>query len=96
MWRMREKQARREEEIAATLRRQELQLLRGSWSQPPFQLSPPNNRAQIENFNSALGLKLKPDNFDGSVPLREFITQFDLIARANNWGDPHKTIALAA
>jgi len=92
---MREEQARREEEIAATFHRQdeELQLLRGSRS---LQLSPPNNRARTENLNSELGFKLKPNNYDGSVPLREFITQFDLIARANNWSDSHKTVALAA
>lgn len=27
--------------------------------------------------------KLKPDTFDGTVPLREFFSQFNLIARAN-------------
>jgi len=73
-----------------------VQLLRGSRSQPSQQLSPPDNRARTENLNSELGFKLKPDNYDGSVPLHEFITQFDLIARTNNWSDSHKTVALAA
>jgi len=36
-----------------------------------------------ETIAKELGFKLKPDNFDGTVPLREFFTQFDLIARAN-------------
>jgi len=95
---MREEQARREEEIAVMLRRhdEELQLLQGSRSQPSQQLNPPNNRARIENLNFKLGYKLKPDNYDGSVPLREFLTQFDLIARANNWSDSHKTVAFTA
>ncbi|XP_071582142.1 uncharacterized protein [Temnothorax nylanderi] len=31
------------------------------------------------------GLKLKPDTFDGTAPLREFLAQFHLIARANLW-----------
>ena len=30
-------------------------------------------------------IKLKPDTFDGSAPLRKFFAQFDLIARANCW-----------
>jgi len=100
MRRMREEQARRDEEIAATLRRQdeELQLLRGSRSQP--QLSPSNNRScgDVANndFRARTGFKLKPDIFDGKVPLREFLSQFLLIARANNWDDSTKTIALAA
>jgi len=75
---------------------EELQLLRGSRSQPSQQLSPPNNRARIENLNSELGFKLKPDNYDGSILLCEFLIQIDLIARAYNWSDSHKTVALAA
>ena len=46
--------------------------------------------------NFELGYKLKPENFDGSVPLREFITQFDLIARANGWNSYQKALALAS
>jgi len=40
--------------------------------------------------------KFKPGNFDGTVPLREFLTQFDLIARKNAWPDSVKTVALAS
>ena len=46
--------------------------------------------------SAGLGLKLKPDIFDGSVPLREYLSQFSLIARANSWDDARKSIALAA
>lgn len=67
-------------------------------SQTLLQLSPTNNRGQnIENNNGhGLDHKLKPDSYDGSVPLREFLTQFNLIARANGWNDSLKTVALAA
>lgn len=41
-----------------------------------------------------LGFKLKPDIFDGTVPLREFFSQFELIARANHWSNETKTVAL--
>lgn len=47
-------------------------------------------------MRAALGYKLKPDNYDGSVPLREFFFQFNLIARANQWDDAAKTVALAS
>lgn len=50
----------------------------------------------VRNNNIELGYKLKPENFDGSVPLREFLAQFDLIARANGWNSCQKTLALAA
>jgi len=43
-----------------------------------------------------LGYKLKPDTFDGTVSLREYFSQFNLIARANGWDDSVKTIALAS
>jgi len=41
------------------------------------------------------GFKFKPDTFDGSVPLREYLTQFDLIAQINAWPDEVKVVALA-
>ena len=47
-------------------------------------------------LDSELGYKLKPDLYDGSVPLREFFTQFHLIARANAWSESVKTVALAS
>jgi hypothetical protein len=40
--------------------------------------------------------KIKPDIFDGTVPLLEFFTQFDLIARANQWDDMTKTVVLVS
>jgi len=40
------------------------------------------------------GIKFKPDTFDGSVPLREYLTQFDLIAQINAWPDEVKAVAL--
>ncbi|RLU19061.1 hypothetical protein DMN91_009419 [Ooceraea biroi] len=43
-----------------------------------------------------LGYKLKPDVFDGTVPLRENFAQFSLIARANDWNKPAKAVALAS
>jgi len=60
------------------------------------QLSPSMNRVSGDlrvansgegSARAALGYKLKPDTFDGSVPLREFFSQFNLIACANNWTD---------
>ncbi|CAL1672146.1 unnamed protein product [Lasius platythorax] len=48
------------------------------------------------DFRAKTGLKLKPDTYDGKVPLREFLSQFLLIAIANNWDDKTKTISLAA
>jgi len=46
--------------------------------------------------SSASVVKLKPDTFDGTVPLREFLTQFNLIARMNAWSDGVKAVALAS
>jgi hypothetical protein len=54
------------------------------------------------NFNSDLvienniGFKLKPDIYDGSAPLREFLTQFRLLSRVNNWSDSVKVAVLAS
>jgi len=47
-------------------------------------------------MHSGLSYKLKPDVFDGDVPLREFLSQFEFIANANDWSDSVKTVALAA
>ncbi|KAL6419603.1 hypothetical protein ACFW04_013691 [Cataglyphis niger] len=47
-----------------------------------------------ESINKELGYKLKPDIFDGSVSLREFFSQFELIVRANKWSNATKTVAL--
>ncbi|KAL0130244.1 hypothetical protein PUN28_002082 [Cardiocondyla obscurior] len=45
---------------------------------------------------SVSGLNLKLDTYDGSVPLREFFSQFDLIARAKQWGQEARTVALVS
>mgnify|MGYP002717615413 CR=1 FL=1 len=54
------------------------------------------NVVSENDFRSKMGFKLKPDVFDGKVPLREFLSQFLLIARANDWDESTKTVALAA
>jgi len=41
-------------------------------------------------------IKFKPDTFDGTIPLREFLTQFNLIARINAWPDAVKAVGLAS
>jgi len=93
-----QRQQREQLEMALRLRAEELQRL-----QEQLQLSPINNgssvRGDLGNSNenavaNELGYKLKPDNFDGTTPLREFFSQFELIARANRWNNEIKTIAL--
>lgn len=49
-----------------------------------------------ETAERELGFKLKPETNDGSVPLREFMSQFNLIAHANRWSESTKTVALAS
>jgi len=43
-----------------------------------------------------VGFKIKPDSYDGSAPLHEFLNQFNLIAQANEWSDSIKTVTLAS
>jgi len=74
---MREELLRREEQHAAELLRRDQELQR-------LQLSPSNNKNSAVLFSesgrvcgsgdtrSELEYKLKPDTFDGTVPLREF------------------------
>jgi len=47
------------------------------------------------NFGE-LGYKLKPDIYDRSVLLREFLVQFELISLANKWDNFSKSVALAS
>lgn len=55
------------------------------------------SRREVTNeYRGELGFKLKPDTFDGGVPLREFMSQFNLIAKASHWGERTKAIALAS
>ncbi|KMQ87965.1 hypothetical protein RF55_12625 [Lasius niger] len=99
---LREEQMRKDAEFEERLRERDDALRqleeRISLQTPRQQLSPSNNREQNleNNCRNDLGYKLKPDSYDGSVPLREFLTQFNLIARANRWSDSSKTVALAA
>lgn len=88
-------------EVELHRREEELRRLEERMRLRENQLSPSNNRnienRLRENFaGNELGYKLKPDNFDGGVPLREFLTQHNLIARANNWNENMKTIVLAS
>jgi len=102
----REQQQRQQEELetALRLRDEEIQRLQGH-----YQLSPSNNRnlcglrsnedtrndtRDSINFDQ-LGYKLKPDTYDGSAPLREFLAQFELISLANKWNNFTKSVALA-
>ncbi|KAL6263116.1 hypothetical protein P5V15_005917 [Pogonomyrmex californicus] len=78
-----------------TERRREAEKQRGSVRQTEEQeLSLPGQSNPI--LSLGLGLKLKPDVYDGSVPLQEFLSQFELIARANRWGNSEKVVVLAS
>jgi hypothetical protein len=101
MRQMREDQARREEEFAAMLRRrdEEFHRLQNQLSLPIYRArrdAETGTAYEGEGARTELGYKLKPDTFDGGVPLREFFSQFNLIARANHWSDAAKTVALAS
>jgi len=102
----REQRQRQQEQLetALRLREEEIQRLQGH-----YQLSPSNNRNLCElrpnenaendtrdtiNFGQ-LGYKLKPDIYDGSAPLREFLAQFELVSLANKWDNFTKSVALA-
>jgi|GEM_PF-2455060 len=41
-------------------------------------------------------IKLKPDTYDGSVSLNEFLVQFELIARVNRWSGDAKTAMMVS
>ena len=43
-----------------------------------------------------VGAPVKPDIYDGTTPLSEYLNQFNLIARSNSWNDEKKMMALAA
>ena len=59
-----------------------------------------NTGSVIENSvtpaNLGLGYNLKPNIYDGKTPLSEYLNQFNLIARTNNWNDEKKMVALAS
>lgn len=62
----------------------------------PFSVCPPIAEIPRDSGNPGVNFKLKPDIFDGSVPLREYFTQFELIAQASNWEDSTKAVALTS
>src|SRR5580765_8010877 len=105
---LREEQKMEREQIQQELRQRDETLRR--MEQEIAQISRSNNSVNVENervnvserdetsasSNINLGYKLKPDTFDGTGSLREFFTQFELIARANRWTNELKTVALAS
>jgi len=106
---MREAYARKEEQLETAIRQrdEEIQLLRAATA--TTQLSPTINNGARESVCAGAGvasawgdvraetmLKLKPDTYDGSVPWREFLSQFEIIASANRWNNVSKTLALAS
>lgn len=96
----RQQQQAREAEFQAQLHQRDEALQR--LEERLIQLSPPDNippnvaSLSVEGTRLDLGFKLKPDTYDGSVPLREFMTQFEFIARSNSWSDLAKTVALVS
>ena len=44
----------------------------------------------------SVGVKIKPDTFDRTAPLREFLIQFSLIASVNRWSETEKAVVLAS
>lgn len=102
MRRMRKEQVRRETELSARLQQLEEGLLRQENELSPLILRIGNlqggstgDAAEV-NMRAELGIKLKPDTFDGKVQLREFLSQFSLIARTNKWDNPTQSMVLAA
>ncbi|XP_077277427.1 uncharacterized protein LOC143905721 isoform X2 [Temnothorax americanus] len=107
---MRAERTQREAEFAAMVQQRDDELRR--IQERISQLSPSNNFASGENASSATretgasidasgdqifrGIKLKPDTYDGTAPLREFLSQFSLIAVANKWNETEKAIILAS
>jgi len=101
---LREERQQERDNFEMRLRQREEELRRleaGVQQRIPQQLSPSDNRnndrSNTENSNEnvvvhELGYKLKPDNFDSTTPLKEFFSQFELIARANRWNDEVKTM----
>lgn len=49
-----------------------------------------------EQENRGVDLKLRPDTFDGSGRFKEYLVQFNLIARANGWDNSTKVVVLAS
>lgn len=104
---LREELRERQAEYTSNLRQQqtELEQLQERLQRTSIQLSP-NNReitASVSNrvasqmsVRGESNYKLKPDIYDGSAPLREFFSQFNLIARANRWDEGMKSAVLVS
>jgi len=54
------------------------------------------NETYVTVQSANVGFKFKLNTFDENIPLREFLMQFDLIARINAWPDSVKTVALVS
>ena len=59
-----------------------------------------NTGSVVENsvtpVNLGLAYNLKPNIYDGTTPLSEYLNQFNLIARSNSWNDEKKMLTLAS
>lgn len=105
---LREELRERQAEYASNLRQQqtELEQLQERMQRTSIQLSPSNNREITASVSNRVAsqtsvreeshYKLKPDIYDGSAPLREFFSQFNLIARANRWDEGMKSAVLVS
>lgn len=74
----------------------------GNREEPNRTLSVRLNAGQNEDEgniagHSVIGLSylIKPDNYDGKKLFREFLAHFEFVAKANNWNESAKTVALA-
>jgi len=52
-------------------------------------------QVHADGIRGDLGYKLKSDTYNGETPLREFLSQFDLIVRTNRWSDATRAVTLA-
>lgn len=73
---------------------EQLRWLREEREKDRQELTALRQRSELSGNNNCD--RYKPDNFDGSVPFREFMCQFELIARANFWDGVSKAVNLAA
>ena len=90
----------RQEEIATLLRLRDEELLRLREAQLSLSINIPRNGADCVNVINARMLlkeqfdfKIKLDVFEGSVPLREFFSQFNFIACTNNLDERAKAVS---
>ena len=55
-----------------------------------------SGRGNATGDRASFSLRVKTDTYDGTVPLREFLSQFSFISRANGWDEASQTVALAS